>query len=404
MSLKVDAVVIGASITGATTACLLHDAGYRVCLIDPVALHPARTDSYDLRTYALTPASMRVLATLGVWQKLDAQRICAYTGMQVWDGEGLGQIAFSSGELGRTALGYIVEHANLMFALDDKIKRSAPIATRIARLEHLRCSETACVVTLDNAERISAPLVLACDGAASRVRELAEIPTVSHDYRQCAIVCNVETELPHENIARQRFLAAGPLAFLPLPLAHLSSIVWTTTVAQAAWAKEASDEVFCAALAGAFDLRLGRVMTTTRRLVFPLQRLHADRYIATRVALVGDAAHVVHPLAGQGLNLGLMDAAALVETLTRICSSDLAYPQPALRRYERWRRGENLLLLQLTDKLNRLFGLTHPAAKWLRGFGLNATNQLPFVKHWLAVRAMGDAGDLPAIARPTALV
>jgi 2-polyprenylphenol 6-hydroxylase len=391
--------VVGGGLVGQTTALLLAQAGITVVVIDPVTPLPVRDDPYDLRTYALTPASRRILTHIGVWNALDQARVTAFSGMQVWDAARGGELAFAADLVPpATALGYIVEQSNLLAAAQRAMQAQTRIAGLGGQVTGVTEGDDDCVVHLGDGREIRARVVLACDGADSPVRELAGIACADHDYGQHAVVANVTTTLPHAGIARQRFIAEGPLAFLPLPPTDMCAVVWTTTSENAAWATRCHDEEFCAALTSAFDQRLGTVTASSRRVAFPLRRRHATTYCRGRVALVGDAAHVIHPLAGQGLNLGLLDAACVAEVLTDSPRGALQHPQSLLRRYARTRRGDNLAMLTLTDKLNRLFTAREPWLTWLRNTGMVGLNRAHALKRLLAAHAMGEGGDLPRLA------
>lgn len=392
--------IAGGGLVGLTAALLLAQAGYTVVIIDPVTPLLVRDEPYDLRTYALTPASRRILASVGIWAALDQSRIAAFAGMHVWDGVRGGQLTFSSDLMpGAAVLGYIVEQSNLLAAAQHAAQAQSLIAGLGGQVSAVTDGSEYCTVRLSDGRELRANVVLACDGSDSPVRELCGIPSADHDYGQHAIVANVTTTLPHGDIARQRFGVDGPLAFLPLPPGDLSSVVWTTTATTAQWAIRCEDDEFCATLAAAFDHRLGAITASSRRLSFPLRRRHAATYARDRIALVGDSAHVIHPLAGQGLNLGLLDCAMFAEVLTTAPRDGLRHPQSWLKRYARARRGDNLAMLTVTDQLNRLFALRSPWLGWLRNTGLVGLNRMPAAKRLLAAHAMGEWGDLPRLAR-----
>ncbi len=395
-----DVAVVGSGVVSATLACLLADAGASVVVVDGVARHPARDEPYDLRTYSLTPASRRILSAIGAWQRLDHGRVAAYHGMHVWDGARRGAIDFDAADNGRPELGYIVELSNLQQALAGALQARPGLQTEPVLVESLLPVPDGISLQTGNGRDVTARIAAACDGGDSALRGLVGIEVEERRYAQQAVVANVRTSVPHGGVARQRFLADGPLAFLPLPDPHWCSVIWSTREDLAARAVEQDDASFGHELTAAFEWTLGEILATSRRLRFPLRWRHARQYSAERVVLVGDAAHLMHPLAGQGLNVGLLDAAVLAECVGRAKRGALRYPRALLQRYERRRRGEVLMMLEATDRLSRLFTADNPALGWLRSAGLDFTNRLPFLKRQLMSHAMGDAGDLPEIARP----
>ncbi len=395
-----DVAVVGSGVVGATLACLLADAGCRVALIDGVVRLPARDEPWDLRTYSLTPASRRILSAAGAWSRLDRARLAPYHGMHVWDAGREGAIDFDAAANGRPALGHIVEQSNLQHALTAALQSQAGVTSFAGSVETLLPGHEAVHLQLHDGRGVLARVIAACDGGESPLRALVGIEVDAREYAQHAVVANVRTALAHGGIARQRFLPEGPLAFLPLPDPHWCSVVWSTSEEGAAHALAQDDADFCADLSAAFAHTLGDVEQTSRRLRFPLRWRHARQYSHGRVVLVGDAAHLMHPLAGQGMNVGLLDAAMLAECIGRAGLASLRHPRALLERYERRRRGEVLLMLEATDRLCRLFAHPHPAVAWLRSTGLDLTNRLPLLKRLLMAHAMGDGGDLPEIARP----
>jgi 2-octaprenylphenol hydroxylase len=297
-------------------------------------------------------------------------------------------------------MGTLIEHANLLRGTFDEFEGQHRVRLFNGFVNTLGSRLNDCHCVVDGGATIHCGLVIGCDGANSTVRRLAGIGSAGRDYQQQATVCNVETERPHERIARQRFLIDGPLAFLPLPAANSCAVVWTTTTEQTRRLVARDDQDFCETLGAAFDFELGRITGTSARASFPLARAHAEHYVSDGIVLVGDAAHLIHPLAGQGLNLGILDVACLAECLAPRGSGDHAFRRAQLRRFERWRRGENLAMMFATDQINRLFRSNSTVLRRLRGTGMQMTNASGPVKRWIIARAMGDVGDLPAIARP----
>jgi 2-octaprenylphenol hydroxylase len=319
--------------------------------------------------------------------------------MQVWDANGTGNIHFDSQSLCEPTLGYIIENRIIQAAINSRLSKLNNISNHCpAALEQLEIKTDKAEVVLDNGTRISAKLIIGADGVNSRVRELANIDSATHDYQQSALVCTVKSQIAHHDTARQRFLSTGPLAFLPLADPHTCSIVWSTTPDQAQELKNMSDEEFHRSLEEAFESTLGKILQTGPRYTFPLGRAHAKNYVKNRIALIGDAAHRVHPLAGQGANLGILDAATLAEVLAGQQNNDIG-KMSLLRKYERWRKGENLSVLIAMDGFKHAYGSSQSAIQKIRNVGMNAANASPSIKRLIMLNAMGLSGDLPKVAR-----
>ena len=396
-----DVAIVGGGVVGAALACALADKGLTLTLIDAQTPTPYDPKAeVDLRVFALSMASHRILEALGAWQMVADTRLSPYRDMQVWDAGGKGSVHFDSADLGQPELGYIVENSLLQHALWARLKGNPKVnLMHPARAEALTLDDAGATLALDGGRRLKTRLVVAADGAGSATRALAGIEVENLPYGQRAVVAHVRTELPHQATAWQRFLPTGPVAFLPLADGRVS-VVWSADEAEAARILGLDDAGFCAALTAASDSRLGSVRSTTRRLAFPLQRLHAREYVRGRFALAGDAAHALHPLAGQGVNLGLLDAAALAEVIGDAVHKgrdvgDLG----VLRRYERWRKGDNLAMIFALDAFKRLFSNDNAGISACRNAGLRAVDRFTPLKHAFVRRAMGLSGDLPLLAR-----
>ena len=396
--MRYDVIVAGGGLVGATVALALAETGLHVAVIEragtPVA---APGPAYGTRVSAITVASERILRALGVWASIPAQRIGPMREMHVW--ERTGEVHFDSAEIAEPVLGHIIENAVVQWALERRIEAVANIEWhRGEELTGLAVGEGEAEVRLGG-RRLRAPLVVGADGASSRVRELAGIDVSEGDYDQGAVVAEVHTALSHRETAWQRFLPTGPLAFLPLSNGH-SSIVWSTTPAHAAELCALDEGAFGFEVADAFEWKLGAVTARSARASFALRRLHARTYVRDRVALAGDAAHVVHPLAGQGVNLGLLDAAALAEVVGRAhgLGRDIG-ARATLRRYERWRRGHNALMLAVLGGFRHLFSNPWAPVRRLRESGFALTDRIPPLKAGFMRFASGFSGDLPALAR-----
>ncbi|SIT72107.1 2-octaprenyl-6-methoxyphenol hydroxylase /2-octaprenyl-3-methyl-6-methoxy-1,4-benzoquinol hydroxylase [Ectothiorhodosinus mongolicus] len=394
MSQKQDVVIIGAGMVGACLALALAAQGRSVAVVDrePAPEFVPGSD-YGLRVSAINRASQQQFEQLRVWQAMLEMRAHPYRAMQVWDAGSSGAIEFDAASIGEPDLGHIIENQVVQRALWEAMQADAQVTVLCPdELRYLDVGAQAVHVGLVSGARLSARLVVGADGAQSRLRELASIGVESRYYGQKATVATVKTQLPHEDTAWQRFLSTGPVAFLPLGDGSCS-IVWSADDARAEEIRDMSDEEFKAALAEALDYRLGAVEQTSMRGIFPLRGSQADAYVKPRIALVGDAAHTIHPLAGQGANLGFQDAAALAAILAeepRRDPGDLRL----LRRYERARRGENVLMMRAMEGFRTVFGSEQPGLASLRGLGLNTASNFAPLKHFFTRQALGLGSTL----------
>jgi 2-polyprenylphenol 6-hydroxylase len=404
-------VIVGGGMVGAGAAALAaadpHLAGLRIAVLEA---HPPTSPpqgDVDLRVSAVSRASQRILTAVGAWPLVPQQSLAPYEDMIVWDAaskpRGAGAIHFSASATSEPNLGHIVENRRLQWALYDCPPFRQRITLLRAELAGMTLERDRAVISLGDGRTLSAGLVVGSDGAASLSRQLAGIETSGWNYDQRAFVTHVRTEHPHARTAWQRFLADGPIAFLPLADGR-SSIVWTTRPAHAEQLATCSPEEAAREIEQALDGVLGRVEVAAARLHFPLRLTHARQYCKDRFALVGDAAHSIHPLAGQGVNLGFLDCAALVQVLAQELENggdiDALAERRVLRRYERWRKSENLIALGLVDGLNRLFSNADGTLGWIRRTGLGAVDGSSLAKRFFMGRAMGTAGELPKVATP----
>ncbi|WP_167337467.1 2-octaprenyl-3-methyl-6-methoxy-1,4-benzoquinol hydroxylase [Pseudomonas batumici] len=404
--MRADVLIVGAGMVGSALALALKNSGLEILLLDgsPLSVKPFDPQSaFEPRVSALSAASQRILERLGVWDGISARRASPYRDMQVWDGSGTGQIHFSATSVHAEVLGHIVENRVVQDALLDRLHDCDMGLLANARLEQMRRSGDDWLLTLADGRTLRSPLVIAADGANSAVRRLTGCATREWDYLHHAIVTSVRSSLPHQMTAWQRFTDDGPLAFLPLERdgqQDWCSIVWSTTPEQAQRLMLLEEEDFCRELERAFEGRLGTVISADSRLCVPLRQRHAKRYVAEGLALIGDAAHTIHPLAGQGVNLGFLDAAVLAEVLlhARERGERLADVR-VLSRFERRRMPHNLGLMAAMEGFERLFQADSLALRWLRNTGLKSVDQMPEAKALFVRQALGLTGDLPELAR-----
>ncbi len=385
-----DIVIIGGGLAGASLAAALAESGLRLALIERKA-PPSPGPDWDSRVYALTPASTAFLDGIGAWRRLDAARVTSIHDMRVFGDDRSSQLDFSAYESGVLQLAATVESGRLHHALWQGLERQRNLALLCPAVPSGLCSrEKRVEIALEDGNVVTAKLAVGADGAESWARGAAGIEARNESYAQLGIVANFACARAHRNIAYQWFRSDGVLAYLPLPDRRVS-IVWSTPHAQGRELLALVPAALCARVSEAGDKALGALEPLTPPAAFPLTRMVADRMAQGRIALIGDAAHVLHPLAGQGINLGLGDAHSLADLLR-------GAPDPGdrllLRRYERARAEDILALRWVTDGLFRLFDSNNRVAARIRNFGLNLTNSNPVIKTLLARRAMGMGGGL----------
>lgn len=396
-----DVVIIGAGIAGAALGIALSGEGLSIALVEAQSLDlPAlpvacNLQNFDPRVSALTPRSRAFLEKLGAWEAVTAYRYCAYHHMTVWDAEGTGQIEFDRAEVNAPELGHIVENRAIVSALLTRVRAAADIRlfSPVTLQACTRLASTRMLLELDGGAALETDLVVAADGALSRVREMMEFRSREWDYGHRAIVTTAEVAHSHEATAWQRFLPTGPLALLPLPGAeghHYCSIVWSLQEHLVDDLMALEDQAFCAALERACEGRLGAVLGSSRRFAFPLRQRHAVDYVQSGVALVADAAHTIHPLAGQGINLGLQDVAVLAREIVAGHHGGVSPGQlDLLCRYQRQRKPENLLMMTVMDGFKRLFEQQSLPLRWLRNAGMRTVDKMLPLKQQLMRHAMG---------------
>ena len=396
-----DVVICGGGVVGCSLACLLAKANFKVALLDRDVRADRSSQKNDSRIFAITISSKRILNKTGAWHLIPEDSISPFRRMHVWDENGDGEIRFESASICEPAMGYIIAQNFLTDALFQKINEFENIdLIKGASPKSIEKEANAICIDIDNSQELKTKLVVAADGSNSKVRQLCNINFQKHDYEQSALACVVTTEIEHSAVARQRFLSDGPLAFLPMKNPHQSGIVWSAKPERIDELLKLDKATFQNELAVAFENKLGQIKESTERNIFPLSRAQADHYVQPRLALIGDSAHTVHPLAGLGANLGILDSASLAEILIDTYNSDRDIGRlQVLRRYERWRRTENQQIMYMLDGFKYLFENKFQSVQWLRNLGLDIVDEMPIVKNAIMARAMGLKGNLPRFAR-----
>lgn len=401
MNKQYDLIIIGGGMVGLTLACALGQLQFKVAVVEafsPLDIKPG--DDYELRVSAISKSSQQILQNVNAWQAMLNRRACAYQHMHVWDATGDGSIHFDAADLGIDSIGHIIENKVIQFSLLEQCLKLPTVDWLCpVQVKEISFSETGQQVLLEDGSMLSAQLLVGADGANSKVRESAGIEINKTAYEQKAVVAVVKSTLHHKDTAWQRFLPTGPLAFLPLSDGSCS-IVWSAENQRADELTEMPEKLFITELQNAFENTLGKVESVSRRVAFPLIRRHANEYVKQGLALVGDAAHTIHPLAGQGVNLGLLDAAALAEVIIKARSQGKSISSlSTLRRYERWRRADNSLMMASMSGFKNLFSNEQTELSFIRNAGLNFVNSMGPVKNKLMRHALGLEGDLPEMAK-----
>jgi len=398
MSTHYDVVIVGGGMVGATLAvALAEQSTLNIAIVEAFTPKPiTESDKPDLRVSALTRASENLFKNLTIWQQLNPSRISQFTDMEVWETQA-STLHFDSADIGEPLLGYIVENRHIQQACLARCKQLSNISL-LCPAKPTSLSEQS--LTLENGQVLTADLIVGADGARSLLRDWANIDTHGWDYQQTAVVCTVTTENPHQQTAWQRFLPEGPLAFLPLSHPNQCSIVWSNSTEEAELLCDLDNERFNSALSKAFGDKLGKLVEISERAQFPLKLRHADHYVETGFALVGDAAHTIHPLAGQGVNIGLLDAATLAEVVLEAHEKgrDIGSLH-TLNKYQRRRKGDNLAMQMTMDAFKRVFGSELAPIRWARRFGLQTVSQNSFLKNIFMHQASGHRFANPKLTK-----
>lgn len=400
-----DIVIAGAGMAGASLACALIDSGLKIALIDsraPVLDSPELpVDQFDARVTAITPASQEILERLGVWEMIRERRVSPYTSMQVWEADGTARISFSADEVHAQSLGHIVENSIIVQALHQRLHAATSVdfiaPATVQGFNYLPDEDggDSLLVRLDDGRRLQSRLLVAADGGRSQLRKMAGFSLREWDYEHQAVVTTVRTEKPHQQIARQRFSDDGVLAFLPLhspagsEAQRYCSIVWSLRPERAQEVMALSDSDCALALQHAIEASLGQIEHCSERYSFPLRQAHAKDYVKDNVVLIGDAAHSIHPLAGQGANLGLLDAWVLAAEIREARQAGRCwYEGRVLRRYQRRRKGHNLTMMATMEAFRRLYADQPLPLRWLRNVGMHSVDRLPLLKQHIMREAM----------------
>ena len=403
MGYDADIVIAGGGLNGTSLALALASAGLSVTLIDPQPVSTRASTDFDGRGYALSIASMRVLKALGVWQTI-ADQSQPILDIKVTDGRaGEGpsplMLAFDHAEIEEGPMGHMIEDRRLRPALLDAVSNAGIAELNEVSVVDQSPDANGMTVTLSDGRTLRTRLLVGCDGKTSSVAQRAGIKRTGWQYNQTALVCAVEHEKPHNGTAHQFFMPAGPLAILPI-VGNRSSIVWTEETERAAAIQDMDDEAYLDVLRPRFGDFLGEIALAGKRFCYPLELSIAQDFVGERLALVGDAAHAVHPIAGQGLNAGLKDVAALAEVLAdAVRRGEDIGRLDVLERYRQWRRFDVMTLAVATDGFNRLFSNDNSFLRTIRDLGLGAANALPGLRRGLIREAAGLTGDLPRLAK-----
>lgn len=408
MNEQFDVIIVGGGMVGAALACGLGNSSLKVAVLEqqpPEAFSPEQ--AHDLRVSALSIASRNIMETVGAWQGISSRRYCPFKRMRVW--ETAGDTEFSSDAIEYPELGYIVENRITQIAFLERLAAFSNVTLLCpATIQHISYTpenpDAAAQCVLADGRQLSAKLLIAADGGQSRVRQLTGFGVNSRDYQQHALVLYVQTEYPQQDITWQRFVASGPQAFLPLDGPY-ASLVWYNSADEVRRLKALPDEALLQELYAAFPKDLGKLTSILGRASFPLKCQHAQRYVKTGVALIGDAAHMINPLAGQGVNIGLLDAAALAEVLLdAVKRGESIASEAVLRRYEKQRRHENFKMMTVMDAFYHVFSNDILPLKFIRNLGLGLAERILPAKNKIMRAAMGLEGNLPKLAKGESIV
>jgi 2-polyprenylphenol 6-hydroxylase len=398
MMLSYDLTIVGGGMVGLTLAASLAKSKLNIAIIENNEVK-SLSDAPATRVSAMSAASRTLFEKTDVWQYIDPNRITPYDTMYVWEKDSFGKIAFDAEQVDASQLGYIIENEQIQHALLTAVQKQSNVTFYSPdKLTNIALGDGEAWLTLESGKNITTKLVVGADGANSWVRNKVDIPLTHWDYNHHALVATVKTDLTHEHCARQVFTPDGPLAFLPLFEKDLCSIVWSVPPERAKQLQALSDAEFNKQLTRTFDNRLGFCELQSERNSFPLTMRYARDFAKHRIALIGDAAHTIHPLAGQGVNLGLLDAVSLAQCIVENSEADKDIGVYAnLRQFERWRKTEAAQMVASMEMLKQLFHGDNPIQKTARDLALIFADNISPLKKQFIKQAMGLSGELPRI-------
>jgi len=402
VSSKFDIAIVGGGMVGLAMAASLAETDLKVLLIEKQNLSEffppdllenktVKDQDFDVRVSAISPANRELLSQFNAWQNIPKQRLANYQKMSVWDGDGTGKIEFSASQVAEPNLGVIVENRVIQAALLKRIQSFGNIQCVFGfELDDIQISDNHVEIHLSNDQIYKSQLLIGADGANSLVRQKLDIESKQMPYDQIAFVANVQTEIDHQDTAWQRFTPNGPVAFLPLANKNLCSVVWSLDQELAEKLQKISTEEFVKQLQQAFESKLGKVSPVSKHFGFPLIKRHSQSYLKQRVALIGDAAHTIHPLAGQGVNLGFQDVACLSNLIIKLHNQQRDFGlKENLRPFERERKTENLMMQNAMSGFKNLFSNQSMPVTLIRNFAMSALNNIPIAKEIMIKKAMG---------------
>lgn len=400
MKNQYDVIIIGGGPAGATQAVALAQKGFSVAVVDQLAIETVLAAAFDGRTTAISFGSSNLYRGIGLWPAME-KCVEPILDIRVSDDQSPWFLHYDHRDVGDNPMGYIIENIALRRILIEACQSYAQVTWLApAKVKAMVRDHAGVHIELDNGQKIKAILCIAADGRTSQMRDMVGIPVTTRPYHQNAVVCMIEHELGHEGVAHEHFLPTGPFAVLPMQGGHHSSIVWSIQADMSERLLALSEEDFSQAMQQQFGDSLGQIRLASKRWCYPLSLQFSSTYIDQRFAMIGDAAHVIHPIAGQGLNMGIRDIAALTEVLeeTRALGLDIG-GWTCLERFQRWRRFDNMTLIGVTDTLTRGFSNDIRPLRMMRDLGLGLINKTPPVKKLLMRHAMGMTGHLPKLIR-----